>query len=100
MGELHKDSDILQRKVQFVKTNKGQDLPELLALLSDAKYTIGDECMDSTLPLVIDIVNKTVSCMGNITGAAAASTQGLIIDADTFIEHFINVQYNDTIGSK
>lgn len=42
------------------------------------------DLLESSLPLTIDLVGKRYGMMGNVTCAAAAATQGRIIDIDEF----------------
>ena len=40
--------------------------------------------VESELPLMIDINEKTISCMGNVTCAAAAASQKIIMGPELF----------------
>ena len=70
----------------FVSTPGKDDRARLIEFLESERFACGEgDCPDAKdvaerdLPLVIDLAEKRIGCMGNVTSAAAAAGSGVIM---------------------
>ena len=77
----------------FVSTPGKDDRARLIEFLESKEFALGrgdrpegKEVPERDLPLVIDLTEKRVGCMGNVTSAAAAAGSGVIMsDRDFYL---------------
>ena len=74
----------IEERIEFINLLEEKDF-----IFSEEKHRDKQACIDSFLPLVIDMENKSVGTTGNVTCAACAAAGKVLMDVDTFIEHFL-----------
>lgn len=87
----------LDRSEHYVAPDNRKERSALIELLEKEGYTFAkyswcdkNECLRTSLPLAINIAKKEISHMGNVACAACGCTQKVVMNVDTFIEHYLN----------
>ena len=95
--ELREDYFELERTQHCVVPENIEERIEFINLLEEKDFIFSEEkhrdkqaCIDSFLPLVIDMENKSVGTTGNVTCAACAVSAKMLMDVDTFINRCLN----------
>ena len=77
----------------YVRSFDEEDRIRLIEFLESKRFLCIEDngrsradIVESKLPLIIDLNGKTISCMGNVTCAAAAASQKIIINSALFYE--------------
>ena len=90
------DTDGIARKYLdggqlFVRTSEKDDCSRLVGFLESEGFAWeqgdcpeGKDVPDRNLPLVIDLAEKRIGYMGNVTSAAAAAASGVIMSSRDF----------------
>ena len=84
-----------ERGILYIKPDSREQRLEIIKLLESDGFSCPDKCaqdrksvINDTRPLHLNLAQKTVQCVGNVTCAAAAASQKIIINPELFYNFY------------
>ena len=90
---LRKDYDTLHRDEHYVRFFSQEERIQFIDMLERDGFTFTkaawadkQACLNTSFPLAVHLKNKTIAHLGSVTCSACASTSGVLLNTDEFMQ--------------